>query len=142
MRILEDRLYTENHLWVKKEKKKIVRVGITDFFSAKEIEIINVDLPEEGEEYEKDDVFGSIESIEEEFNLVMPVSGVIVSVNEKVLDDVDLLNEDPYEEGWLVKIEMANPSELEELLPAEDYELKIAEEFEEVVPEKVSEEEE
>lgn len=142
MRILEDRLYTENHLWVKKEKKKIVRVGITDFFSAKEIEIINVDLPEEGEEYEKDDVFGSIESIEEEFNLIMPVSGVIVSVNEKVLDDVDLLNEDPYEEGWLVKIELANPSELEELLPAEDYELKIAEEFEEVVPEKVSEEEE
>lgn len=142
MRILEDRLYSENHLWVKKEKKKVVKVGITDFFSAKEIEIINVDLPEEGEEYEREDVFGSIESIEEEFNLIMPVSGVIVSVNEKVLDDVDILNEDPYEEGWLVKIEMSNPSELEELLPAEDYELKIAEEFEEVVPEKVTEEEE
>jgi glycine cleavage system H protein len=142
MRILEDRLYTENHLWVKKEKKKVVKVGITDFFSAREIEIINVDLPEEGEEYEREDVFGSLESIEEEFNLIMPVSGIIVSVNDKVLDDVDILNEDPYEEGWLVKIEMTNPSELDDLLPAEDYELKISEEFEEVIPEKVSEEEE
>ncbi len=142
MRILEDRLYTENHLWVKKDKKKVVKVGITDFFSAREIEIINVDLPEEGEEYERDDVFGSLESIEEEFNLIMPVSGIIVSVNDKVLDDVDILNEDPYEEGWLVKIEMTNPSELDDLLPAEDYELKISEEFEEVIPEKVSEEEE
>ncbi|MFN4131793.1 MAG: glycine cleavage system protein H [Caldimicrobium sp.] len=142
MRILEDRLYTEKHLWVKKEKKKIVRVGITDYFSAKEIEIINLDLPEEGEEYEKDDIFGSLESIEEVYDLYMPVSGTIVAVNEKVLDDVELLNEDPYEEGWLVKIEMSNSAELEELLPAEEYEIKILEELEEVAPEKVGEEEE
>jgi len=142
MRILEDRLYTEKHLWVKKEKKKMVRVGITDYFSAKEIEIINLDLPEEGEEYEKDDIFGSLESIEEVYDLYMPVSGMIVAVNEKVLDEVDLLNEDPYEEGWLVKIEMTNPSELEDLLPAEDYEIKVSEEFEEMPPEKIAEEEE
>lgn len=141
MRILEDRLYTENHLWVKKEKKKVVRVGITDFFTSRDVEIIDVDLPEEGEEYEKDDIFGSIESVEEMYNLIMPVSGVIVSVNEKVLDNIDLLNEDPYEEGWLVKIEMSNPSELDDLLPPEDYELKISEEYEEILPEKVSEEE-
>lgn len=141
MKILEDRLYTENHLWVKKEKKKIVKVGITDFFLSRGIEIINLDLPEDGEEYEKDDIFGSIESVEEMYNLVMPVSGVIVSVNEKVLDNVDLINEDPYEEGWLVKIEMTNPSELDDLLPPEDYELKISEEYEEIIPEKISEEE-
>uniref|UniRef100_A0A832LWF3 Glycine cleavage system protein GcvH n=1 Tax=Caldimicrobium thiodismutans TaxID=1653476 RepID=A0A832LWF3_9BACT len=141
MRILEDRLYTENHLWVKKEKKKVVRVGITDFFTSRDVEIIDVDLPEEGEEYEKDDIFGSIESVEEMYNLIMPVSGVIVSVNEKVLDNIDLLNEDPYEEGWLVKIEMSNPSELDDLLPPEDYELKISEEYEEILPEKVAEEE-
>lgn len=141
MRILEDRFYTENHLWVKKEKKRVVRVGITDFFTSRDIEIINVDLPEEGEEYEKDDIFGSIESVEEMYNLIMPVSGVIVSVNEKVLDNIDLLNEDPYEEGWLVKIEMSNPSELDDLLPPEDYELKISEEYEEILSEKVAEEE-
>jgi len=142
MRIPEDRLYSEHHLWVKKEKKKIVRIGITEYFSAREIEIIDIDLPEEGEEFERDDVFGSLESIEEVYNLIMPVSGTIIQVNEKVLDDVDLLNEDPYEEGWLVKVEMSNPSELDDLLPAEDYELKVSEEFEEVIPEKISEEEE
>lgn len=142
MRIPEDRLYSEHHLWVKKEKKKIVRIGITEYFSAREIEIINLDLPEEGEEFERGDVFGSLESIEEVYNLIMPVSGTIIQVNEKVLDDVDLLNEDPYEEGWLVKVEMSNPSELDDLLPAEDYELKVSEEFEEVIPEKIAEEEE
>jgi len=142
MRIPEDRLYSEHHLWVKKEKKKIVRIGITEYFSTREIEIIDIDLPEEGEEFERDDVFGSLESIEEVYNLIMPVSGTIIQVNEKVLDDVDLLNEDPYEEGWLVKVEMSNPSELDDLIPAEDYELKVSEEFEEVIPEKISEEEE
>lgn len=141
MRIPEDRFYTENHLWVKKEKKKIVKVGITDFLLTRDIEIINVDLPEEGEEYERDEIFGSIESVEEMYNLIMPVSGTIVSVNEKVLDNVDLVNDDPYEEGWLVKIEMSNPAELDDLLPPEDYELKISEEFEEIVPEKFTEEE-
>ncbi len=95
MRIPEDRLYSENHLWVKKEKKKIAKIGITEFFSAREIEIINVDLPEEGEEYDREDVFGSIESVEEVFNLIMPVSGTVVQVNDKVLDDVDILNEGP-----------------------------------------------
>ena len=142
MRIPEDRLYSEHHLWVKKEKKKIARIGITEFFSAREIEIINVDLPEEGEEYERDDVFGSLEFVEEVYNLVMPVSGTVIQVNEKVLDDVDILNEDPYEEGWLIKLEMTDPSELDDLLPPEDYEIKITEEFEELIPEKVSEEEE
>lgn len=142
MRIPEDRLYSENHLWVKKEKKKVLRIGITEFFSAREIEIINVDLPEEGEEYDRDDVFGSLESVEEVYNLIMPVSGTVVQVNEKVLDDVDILKEDPYDEGWLIKIEMRDPSELDDLLPPEDYEIKITEEFEELLPEKVSEEEE
>ncbi|MGC9109046.1 MAG: glycine cleavage system protein H [Caldimicrobium sp.] len=142
MKIPEDRLYSENHLWVKKEKKKVVRIGITEFFSAREIEIINVDLPEEGEEYDREDVFGSLESVEEVFNLIMPVSGTVVQVNEKVLDEVDILNEDPYEEGWLIKVEMRDLSELDDLLPPEDYEIKLTEEFEELLPEKVVEEEE
>jgi len=72
----------------------------------------------------------------------MPVSGKIVAVNEKVLDDVDILNEDPYIEGWLIDVELLNPSELEELLPPEDYEMKFLEEVEEIPEEKVIEEEE
>ncbi len=142
MKFPEDRLYTEKHLWVKKEKKKTVKIGVTDYFAAKEVEIIDIDLPEEGEEYERDDIFGSLESVEEVYDLYMPVSGMIVAVNEKVLDNVDLLNEDPYEEGWLIKVEMSNPQELEDLLPPEDYELKVSEEIEEITPEKLGEEEE
>ncbi len=142
MRILDDRLYSENHLWVKKEKKKLAKIGITDFFSAKGEEIINIDLPEEGEEFEKEDIFGSLETVEEVYDLAMPVSGTVISVNEKVLDNVDLLNEDPYDDGWLIKVELSDPSELDELLPPEDYELKISKEFEEIIPERIIEEEE
>jgi len=138
----EDRLYSENHLWVKKKKKKLVRIGLTDYFSLKNLEIIEIDLPEEEEEFEKDEIFGSIETVEEVFDLIMPVSGKIVRVNEKVLEDIDILNEDPYDEGWLLDVELFNSSELEELLPSEDYEMKFLEEIEEIPEEKIVEEEE
>lgn len=138
----EDRLYSENHLWVKKRKKKLVRIGLTDYFNLKNWEIIEIDLPEEEETFEKDEIFGSIETVEEVFDLLMPVSGKILAVNEKVLDDVDILNEDPYEDGWLVDVELSNPEELEELLPPEDYEMKFLEEIEEIPEEKLVEEEE
>jgi len=138
----EDRLYSENHLWIKKKKKKLVRIGLTDYFSLKNLEIIEIDLPEEEEEFEKDEIFGSIETVEEVFDLIMPVSGKITRVNEKVLEDIDILNEDPYDEGWLLEIELLNPSELEELLPSEDYEMKFLEEIEEIPEEKIVEEEE
>ena len=137
----EDRFYTESHLWVKKKKKKIVRIGVTEYFSLKNLEILELDLPEEEEEFEKDEVFGSIETLEEVFDLVMPFSGKVVSVNEKVLEDVEIVNEDPYGEGWFIEVEMANPEELEELLPPEDYEMKL-EEVETISPEKFLEEEE
>ncbi|PMP66528.1 MAG: glycine cleavage system protein H [Thermodesulfobacterium geofontis] len=138
----EDRLYSENHLWVKKKKKKLARIGLTDYFNLKNWEIIDIDLPEEEETFEKDEIFGSIETVEEVFDLIMPVSGKIVAVNEKVLDDVDVLNEDPYDDGWLVDVELLNPEELEELLPPEDYEMKFLEEIEEIPEEKIVEEEE
>ncbi len=138
----EDRLYSESHLWVKKKKKKLVRIGLTDYFSLKNWEIVEIDLPEEEETFEKDEIFGSIETVEEVFDLVMPVSGKIMVVNEKVLDDVDILNEDPYDEGWLVDVELFNPEELEELLPPEDYEMRFAEEIEEIPEGKLMEEEE
>jgi glycine cleavage system H protein len=102
-KVPEDRLYTEGHLWVKKKKKKLVRIGITEYFILKNMEIIDIDLPEEEEEFEKDEIFGSIETIEQVFDLLMPVSGKIVKVNEKVLEDIEILNEDPFDEGWLIE---------------------------------------
>ncbi|NPA40503.1 MAG: glycine cleavage system protein H [Thermodesulfobacteria bacterium] len=136
----EDRLYSERHLWVKKKRKRMARIGITDYFSLRNLEIIEVDLPEEGEQFEKDEVFGSVETVEEVFDLLMPVTGTVTKVNEKVLDDVEILNEDPYDEGWLIEVELENPEELEELLPPEDYEMKL-EEIEEIPMEKFVEEE-
>ena len=138
----EDRLYSDNHLWVKKKRQKLARIGVTDYFNLKNLEVIEIDLPEEEEVFEKDEIFGSIETVEEVFDLIMPVSGKIVAVNEKVLEDVDILNEDPYIEGWLVEVKLLNPSELDELLPPEDYEIKFLEEAEEITEEKLIEEEE
>ncbi len=136
----EDRLYSKHHLWVKKKRKKIARIGITDYFSLRNLEIIEIDLPEEGEEFEVNEVFGSLETVEEVFDLLMPVSGTVTKVNEKVLEDVEILNEDPYDEGWLIEVEMENPEELEDLLPPEDYEMEL-EEVEDIPPEKFGEEE-
>ncbi len=141
-KIPEDRVYSEHHLWVKKRKKKQARIGLTEYFSAKNLEIIEIDLPEEEEEFERDEVFGSIETVEEVFDLIMPVSGKVVKVNEKVLEDVDILNEDPYDEGWLIEVQLYNIEELEELLPPEDYEMKYLEDIEDIPPEKFLEEEE
>lgn len=96
------------------------------------MEIIDIDLPEEEEEFERDEIFASLETIEHVFDLPIPISGKITKVNEKVLEDLDLLNEDPYEDGWLVEVEMNNPSELDDLLPPEDYELRFLEDMEEI----------
>jgi len=136
----EDRLYTRHHIWVKKRRKKVARIGITDYFSLRNLEIIEIDLPEEGEEFEAGEVFGSLETVEEVFDLIMPVTGTVTKVNDKVLEDVEILNEDPYDEGWLLEVQMENPEELEDLLPPEDYEMEL-EDIEDISPEKFVEEE-
>lgn len=138
----EDRLYSENHLWVKKKRKKLAKIGLTEYFNLKNLEILDIDLPEEEEVFEKNEIFGSLETLEEIFDLVMPVSGKISAVNEKVLENVDILNDDPYTEGWLIEVELLNPDELDELLSSEEYEIKFLEAAEEIPEEKLIEEEE
>jgi len=142
VKIPEDRFYSEHHLWVKKETFPDTGIGLTEYFAWKNTEILDIDLPAEEEEFEKDEIFGSVETVEELYDLPMPVSGKVVAVNEKVLEDVEILNEDPYDEGWLIKVELTNPEELEELLPAEDYEMSFVEEIEEDLEDKFLEEEE
>ncbi|WP_456370276.1 glycine cleavage system protein GcvH [Thermodesulfatator atlanticus] len=122
MEIPQDRLYSENHLWVKKKRGNNVLVGLTDFGQLKLGEIIDIELPDEGDEFEKDEVFGSIESSHGVFDLVAPVSGEVIEINEELLDAPDLINEDPYDEGWIVKVKISDPDELEELLTADEYE--------------------
>ncbi len=144
-RIPEDRFYSENHLWVKKGKRKTAKIGVTDYFLLKHQEVLDIDLPTEEEEFSKDEIFGSLETMDKIYDLIAPVSFKVIKVNEEVLDDIEILNEDPYEEGWLLQVELLDPDELDDLLPAEDYELEFMEdvepEFEEEFLEREEEEE-
>ena len=141
-KIPDDRFYSEQHLWIKKERKDLAKIGITEYYTLKNEEILDIELPTEEEEFEKGEIFGSIETTEQLYDLIAPVSGKVIAVNEKILDDVEILNEDPYNEGWLLKIKMFSPEELDELLPAEDYEIKLMEELDESISERFLEEEE
>ncbi len=132
MAIPEDRLYSEEHLWVKKERGGRVSVGVSDFLQRLYGEILDLELPEEGEEFERGDAFGSIETPKGVEELIAPVSGEVVEINEELLDDPEIINEDPYGEGWLLKLKLSDPEELEELMSADEYEDYLEEEGEEI----------
>ncbi|QJA06016.1 glycine cleavage system protein GcvH [Thermosulfurimonas marina] len=147
MSIPEDRLYSEEHLWVKKERGGRVYLGFSDFARRKYGEILDLELPEEGEEIERGEVFGSVETPRGVEELVAPVSGEVVEVNEEVLEDPELVSEDPYGDGWLLRVKLSDPEELEELMSADEYEDYLEEGFEELEEEEeelefLSEEEE
>jgi len=122
MRIPEDRLYSEHHLWVKKQRGGKVLIGMTDFGQLRLGEIIDLELPEEGDELVKDEAFGSVESTQGVVDLIAPINGEVLQTNEDLLDTPDLINEDPYDEGWIIKAKLSDPDELEELLTADEYE--------------------
>ncbi len=122
MRIPEDRLYSEHHLWVKKQRGGKAIIGMTDLGQLRLGEIIDIELPEEGEELIKDETFGSVESTQGVVDLIAPVSGEVLEINEDLLDAPDIINEDPYDEGWILKVKLSDPDELDELLTADEYE--------------------
>ncbi|RUM89717.1 MAG: glycine cleavage system protein GcvH [Thermodesulfatator sp.] len=132
MNIPEDRLYSEEHLWVKKEKGKRVYLGLSDFARRKYGEILDLELPEEGEELERGEVFGSVETPRGVEELIAPVSGEVVEVNEEVLEDPEIINEDPYGDGWLLRVKLLEVEELEELMSADEYEDYLEEGLEEL----------
>lgn len=113
--------YTESHEWVRLQDKTAV-VGITDFAVSQLSDLVHLELPEEGEEIEQDSPFGEIESVKTVADLISPAGGKIAAVNETVAKNLDILHEDPYEEGWLVKIKINDPKELEDLMTAKEYE--------------------
>eukprot|EP00558_Chaetoceros_sp_UNC1202_P004488 CAMPEP_0197232674 /NCGR_PEP_ID=MMETSP1429-20130617/915_1 /TAXON_ID=49237 /ORGANISM="Chaetoceros sp., Strain UNC1202" /LENGTH=161 /DNA_ID=CAMNT_0042690769 /DNA_START=28 /DNA_END=513 /DNA_ORIENTATION=+ len=100
---------------------KVATCGITDFAQAALGDIVFVDLPEVGDEFEKGDSFGSVESVKAASDVYAPVSGTIVEVNEALTDEPGVVNESPEENGWFIKIEMEDESELEELMTPEAY---------------------
>ena len=120
-KIVKDLLYSNDHEWVKKLNDEEVLIGITDF-AAKELgSIVFVDLPEEGDEVEVNVEFGAVESVKAASDLISPVSGEVLEINEDLVGEPELVNEDPYA-AWMLKVKLSNPEELEELLSAEAYE--------------------
>jgi glycine cleavage system H protein len=129
MNFPEDLKYSKEHEWVR-VSGNIATIGISDYAQDQLGEIVFVELPDEGEEFEKDDAFGVVESVKSVNDIYAPLSGRIVEVNDPVVDSPEIVNEDPYAEGWLVKIELSDLKELGELMSAKDYEAYIKEETE------------
>src|SRR5699024_5404966 len=126
MNLPEELLYSEEHEWVKKEGDK-VRIGITDFAQSELGDIVFVELPEVGDEVESDEPFGSVESVKTVSELYSPVSGKVVEVNEDLDDSPEYVNESPYENAWMIVVELSDDAELDELLSAEAYEAFVKE---------------
>jgi glycine cleavage system H protein len=122
----ENLLYTEEHEWASvDDDKKIATIGITDFAQSELGDIVFLELPGVGDTVKEGKTIGSIEAVKTVADLYSPVSGTIAEVNESLEDEPELINEDPYDKGWIVKIEMSDPSELDALLSVEKYK-KIA----------------
>lgn len=119
MNILNNLLYTNDHDWVKVEGNKAY-VGLTDYAQHALGSIVFVELPEVEDELEKGDTFGVVESVKAASDSYMPIGGKILEVNENVLDNPEVLNEDPYE-NWLICLEIANKDELNDLLNPDAY---------------------
>ena len=116
--------YTQDHEWVRVEGETAI-VGITDFAQGELGDVVFVEIETEGETLEKGETFGTVEAVKTVSDLFMPVGGEIVEVNPALADEPELVNKDPYNAGWMIKVTMADPSELDELLSADDYKKMI-----------------
>ncbi len=112
--------YSNDHEWVRVEGNEAF-VGITDFAQGQLGDIVFVDVPTIGESLGQNEVFGSIEAVKTVSDAFLPVSGEILEFNEALENDPALVNKDPYGEGWIIKVNMANPAEVDTLLSADDY---------------------
>lgn len=120
-----DLKYTKDHEWIRVEGNEAY-VGITDYAQSELGEIVYVDITTEGETVGKEEVFGTIEAVKTVSDLFMPVTGEVLEVNADLEDAPELVNQDAYGKGWLIKITVSDASELDDLLSAADYEQLIA----------------
>ncbi|GAB4183807.1 MAG: glycine cleavage system protein GcvH [Geothermobacteraceae bacterium] len=127
MEFPEELKYTEEHEWVMVEDE-VVTVGITDFAQDALGDVVFVELPEVGTQVEAGKPFGVVESVKAVSDIYAPVSGEVVEVNDELPDSPELVNTSPYEDGWMVKIRLSDPEELDKLLEADAYEALTEEE--------------
>ncbi len=126
MKVVKGLLYTKDHEWIKVEGDEAF-VGISDYAQHHLGDIVYVELPEVDDELEKGEAFAAVESVKAASDVYLPAGGKIVGVNEELVDDPALLNADAFE-NWMVKIELADKADLDDLMTSEDYEKFLAEE--------------
>jgi len=119
--IPEDLHYSKDHEWVRVEGNVAV-VGITDYAQDSLGDVVYVELPKPGEEFAANESFGSVESVKAVSEVFSPVSGKVVANNETLADEPEKVNQDPYGDGWMIRVEMSNPGEVDSLLTAAEYE--------------------
>lgn len=112
--------YSKEHEWVMVEDD-IALVGITDYAQSELGDVVYVELPDVGEKITKDDPFGSVESVKAVSDLFAPVSGTVIEVNDSLPDSPELVNEDSYGDGWMIKVQMSDKEELKDLLAPDEY---------------------
>ncbi|MDR1747397.1 MAG: glycine cleavage system protein GcvH [Tannerella sp.] len=125
MNFPNDLKYTKDHEWLRVESDGTALAGITDYAQGELGEIVFVDIPALGETIAKEEVFGTIEAVKTVSDMFMPVSGEVLEVNPALEDNPELINEDPYDAGWIIKIRPSNLSEADALLSADEYQQLI-----------------
>jgi len=113
--------YSKEHTWIQKLNDQEGIIGITAFAQSELGEIVYADLPTPGSSFAQNEVFGSVEALKTTSDLFMPVSGEVIAINEKLASEPGLLNSDPFNEGWLIKIKILEPQDFDTLLSADDY---------------------
>ncbi len=127
MNIPEELKYTKEHEWLRIDGDTAL-IGITDYAQDQLGEIVFVELPQEGEEFGNGEAFGVVESVKSVSDVFLPFTGIIREANDPVTDSPETLNDDPYGEGWLIRAEILNQNELDQLMTAEEYEAYVKEE--------------
>jgi glycine cleavage system H protein len=120
MKIPADLKYTQDHEWVRVDGD-IAIVGVTDFAQGELGDVVFVEIETEGETLDKGETFGTVEAVKTVSDLFMPVGGEVTEVNQALADEPELVNKDPYEGGWMIKVKMGDASELDDLMDAKGY---------------------
>jgi len=119
--------YTKSHEWVRTEEDGSVTIGISDHAQELLGDLVFVELPDAGTEMSAEDAACVVESVKAASDVYMPISGEVIAVNESLADAPEMINDSPYDDGWLIKVKPSNPDELDDLMDSESYEAEIAE---------------
>jgi glycine cleavage system H protein len=131
MEILDELRYTREHEWARVDPKgKMVTIGVTDYAQEKMGDVVYVELPEEGDQIQANEPFGSVESVKAVSDLFAPVTGTVLEVNDALLDSPEVVNEDPYNEAWMIKVKIDHTDDVDSLMTAEEYRKFVAQQEE------------